>query len=206
MAVVRELVTVLATQFDSKGVVQYEAAVNRVKELAISVGKVLGIAFSIQKIGVAYTTVAETFREFLQASRESKISQEELLKATENVFKASAVDRISGEQQERLFQILKRIDFMGKASPRMIGMLGQVSASTLKLLENYFHTNLEGLRELAKQGKLTFEEIVTALGRASPELEDKFAKLPWTISRAWRQLRNDIVAFAAEFLKSTRLT
>src|SRR6266576_2039432 len=95
MAVVRELVTVLATQFDSKGVVQYEAAVNRVKELAISVGKVLGIAFSIEKIA-----------EFVDGVIESGQEINKIRKQIENI--ARPMDNVN-EAMGKTFEIAQKI-------------------------------------------------------------------------------------------------
>lgn len=50
MAVVRELVTLLGTEVDPKGFHEYERGIERVKALAINAGKLIGIAFSIDKI------------------------------------------------------------------------------------------------------------------------------------------------------------
>src|SRR6185436_18233480 len=60
-------------------------------------------------IGVEYSKVADTFRDFLQNTREGKLSQEQLLQATENVFKALKVDKASSEQPERMFHLIERI-------------------------------------------------------------------------------------------------
>jgi hypothetical protein len=251
LAVVRELITILGTEFDPKGVQEYERGIGRIKDIALEAAGAIGIVFSVEKIGefidgllesgaeikkiraqienvarpmddvnaamdrtfdiaqeigVAYTGVADTFREFLQSSKDAKISQEELLGVTENVFKALKVDRATQEQQDRLFAIINRVDVIGKASPRMIGMLQNTSISSLRLLEQYFKTDEDGLRALAKAGKITFEEFTKALGTVSPDLEAKFAKVPWTVGRAWIYARNQLVLAAAEFLKVTRLS
>jgi hypothetical protein len=251
LAIVRELITVLGTEFSDKGLRDYEHGIERVKEIALGAASAIGIAFSIDKIsefidgliesgqevmkiraqianiarpmddvneamsrtfdiaqniGATYTEVADTFREFLQSSKEANVSQEELLATTENVYKALKVDRASSEQQQHLFAIINRIDVIGKASPRMIGMIANTSRSALNMLEGYFKTNEEGLRALAKSGKITFEELTKALSRVSPELEEKFAKVPWSIGRAWTYARNQMVLGAAEFLKVTRLS
>jgi hypothetical protein len=251
LAVVRELVTILGTEFDSKGLKEYEAGINHVKELALGLAGALGIAFSVEKItefvqgifdsgqeiikiraqltglarpmddvnaamdrtfeiaqnvGAEYTKVADTYKEFLQASQDSKISQEGLLQVTENIYKAARVDRSSQEQIESLFHILGRVEVMGKASPRFIGMIGRASISSLRLLEDYFKTDEEGLRALSKSGKITFDELTKALSEKNDKLEASFAKVPWTIGRAFTYARNQMVMAAAEFLKITRLS
>jgi hypothetical protein len=251
LAVVRELITILGTEFDPKGVQEYERGIGRIKDIALEAAGAIGIVFSVEKIGefidgllesgneikkiraqienvarplddvnaamdrtfdiaqnigIAYTGVADTFRDLLQSSKDAKVSQEELLDATENIYKALKVDRASQEQTDRLFAIINRIDVIGKASPRMIGMLQNTSISSMRLLESYFHTNEEGLRALAKTGKITFDEFVKAMGTMTPELQEKFGKIPWTIGRAWIYTRNQMVLAAAEFLKVTRLS
>jgi len=157
-------------------------------------------------IGVEYSKVADTFRDFLQNTREGKLSQEQLLQATENVFKALKVDKASSEQTERMFHLIERIDVMGKASPRMIGMLQNVSQTALTILEKYFNTNEDGLRELAKDGKITAEIFMEALARPNAELEERFSKVPYTIGRAFTYARNQITPLIAELLKTTRVS
>jgi len=251
MAVVRELVTVLATQFDSKGVQQYESAIQRIKTTAAGLAGALGIAFGAEKIyefvegliatgkeigkiqrqienvarpaddvaaamertyeiaqsiGVEYTKVADTFRDFLQDAQDSVLTQEELLTATSNLFKAMRVDRLDAEGEARLGAILQRIDVMGKASPRMIGMLQNTSMSTLRLLMDYFKTNEDGLRQLAKDGKITYDEIMKALSTGNAELEDRFSKLPWTLGRAWNVAYNAMAKGVASFVKETKIS
>ncbi len=157
-------------------------------------------------VGVEYSKVADTFRDFLQNTREGKLSQEQLLQATENVFKALKVDKASSEQTERMFHLIERIDVMGKASPRMIGMLQNVSQTALTILEKYFNTNEDGLRELAKDGKITAEIFMEALARPNAELEERFSKVPYTIGRAFTYARNQITPLIAELLKTTRVS
>jgi len=157
-------------------------------------------------LGVEYAKVADTFREFLQNSREGKLSQEDLLRATENVYKALRVDKASEEQSQRMFALIERIDVMGKASPRMIGMLQNASQSALVLLEEYFKTDEDGLRALAKEGKITAEVFMQALARPSEALNERFSKAPYTIGRAFAYARNQITPLIAELLKTTRVS
>jgi hypothetical protein len=251
LAIVRELVTILGTELNDKGIKDYEHGIERIKEIALGAASAIGIAFSVEKIsefiegildsgkeinkiraqianiarpmddvneamsrtfdiaqeiGVAYTGVADTFRDFLQSSRDSTISQEELLAVTENLYKATKADRLSAENQSQLMSIIRRVDVIGKASPRIIGMLQNTSISALNLLRDYFHTDEEGLRALAKAGKITFEEFTKALGKTNAELNAKFAALPWTFGRGWEYARNQMVYAASEFIKVTRLS
>ena len=50
MAVVRELITVLGASVDQAGFKQYETGIERLKSLALSIGKAFGLAFSADKI------------------------------------------------------------------------------------------------------------------------------------------------------------
>lgn len=139
-----------------------------------------------QKLGVSYEGIVHTFRNFLEMSNESKISQDKLLKATENTQKALMVDRVSAEGKEQFYSIIERIEIMGKASPRMIGQLGNISKAALSMLKEHFKTDEDGLRKLAKAGKITADVMLEAFSKTNNNIEERFNKLPWTIERAWQ--------------------
>jgi tape measure domain-containing protein len=63
VAIVRELVTVLGTEFDSSGLKQYEAGMGRVKEMALGLAGAMGIAFSAEKIFEFADGLIETGKE-----------------------------------------------------------------------------------------------------------------------------------------------
>src|SRR6516165_7076068 len=72
-----------------------------------------------QETGVAYTDILDTYKELLNVSQETKVSQDELLASTENIYKATKIDRATTEQTKELFQTLNRIFAMGTARPMM---------------------------------------------------------------------------------------
>jgi hypothetical protein len=252
LAVVRELVTILGTEFNDKGLKDYEHGIARVKEIALGAAAAIGIAFSVEKIaefidgliesggeinkiraqltniargpmddvneamertfdiaqktGAEYTKVADTYRDFLQSSKDSNISQEALLGTTENLYKAIRADRLDPAQQEHLFSIIQRADVMGKVSPRMIGMLQNTSISSLNLLSQYYGKNEEELRAFAKSGKFTFEELTKALSATNEDLNKKVGAMGYSLGKGFEYARNEMVYAAAEFLRITRFS
>ena len=160
-----------------------------------------------QETGVAYTDILDTYKELLNVSQETKVSQDELLASTENIYKATKIDRATTEQTKELFQTLNRIFAMGTARPMMIGRIERISPTTLKMLEEHFKvTGIDQLRALAKAHQIHTEDIVKALSKMSPEMQRRFEQVPWTIGRGWEYMRNELVYPMAEFLKLARIT
>ena len=251
MAVVRELITVLGASVDQTGFHQYETGIARIKGLALSLGKMLGVGFGVDKIiefadglvdagkeinklrlqlnlvarpmddmddaqkrvfetaqnlRVAYKDVLETFKQFSTEMRETKIPQDEILKTTENIYKALRVERADPEKIQEVMSVFERTFKRGAMRSVGVGQLFGLSPEIFKMLETAFKTDEEGLRALAKAGRITAEEITKAFGQTNKELDEKFAKVPVKIGDAFKVIYNDLVAVTAQIYKMTEMS
>jgi hypothetical protein len=252
MAVVRELVTVLAYKVDESGLAQYEAGFKQIKSMVLGLATTMGIALSagavvsyiedlvdsgmelkklrsqlenmarpiddINKamdrageialeVGAPYQKIVETFKDFLQNSQDSTTTQEELLAAVENTQKAFRVDKVGKEEQDRFYALLERSDIIGKVTPRIIGMIKNTSLSAFSMLEQYYGKNEDGLREMAKDGKITAEDMYKAFKTPTKLLEERFAKLPVTVGVAFTNIRTLIMRNLVEpLVRSQKLS
>jgi tape measure domain-containing protein len=246
LAIVRELITLLGTEFDPKGIEQYERGVSRVKELAVGLGKVIGIAFSVDKIlefadgivdtskevnrlmrqlraiarpfddidaaqkgifetaqllGLEYKDVLHTFKEFYNEMTETNIPQQEILNTTENIYKALQIGAASAEEMTQTMELFNRSFRRGSFRSVGIGQLHDLAPIAFRTLAEYYKTDEKGLRERAKAGKVTADDIVAAFGQANEKLDAEYAKLPQKLNRVFARIRNDIVNVTSQIYK-----
>ncbi len=159
-----------------------------------------------QELGVAYKDVFETFKQFSTEMRETKIPQDQILQTTRNLYEAIRVERTSPEKTAQIMEIFERTFKRGAMRSVGVGQLFGLSPEIFSMLEKAFNTNEEGLRDLAKEGKITAEAIVQAFGVANKELDDKFAKVPIKIGQAFQIIYNDLVNVTAQIYKMTEMS
>jgi tape measure domain-containing protein len=248
LAIIRELITVLGTEFDPKGVQQYEKGIARVKELTTALAATLGLVFSVdkiiefadglvtagkevnrltaqlkaiarpmddmneaqqqifetaQRVGVSYKETLGTFREFYGAMKDSKASQDEIVTTTENIYKALRVGRASAEEMNAAMETLSRSFRRGAFRSVALGALEQQAPIVLEMLQEHFKTNMQGLRDLAKQGKITADVLTEVFGHTNAELDEKFSKVPVKLNIVFTRIYNDLVNVTAQIYKLT---
>lgn len=156
-----------------------------------------GIYDIAQKLGVEYKDAAETMRSFLIESQNSKRSQEELLRATENVHKALVVSKASAEQVAEAHATIDRALRLGSLRQRGLGTLLSVAPELVEL----FGKPRAELEKLAKSGKLTADMMIEAFGRSNAALEKQFEKMPVTLFQVFTKIRNELAYAAAQIWK-----
>lgn len=152
---------------------------------------------------VAYGDVADTFKEMLRESQELGISQEGVLKATENIYKAFRVERLGGTEQKEVLNTLNMVFRRGGLkSERAVNTLYDQSTELMKvLMEAFNQTTVTGMVDLAKKGKLTTDAIVEALSRNNNRLNADFAKAPVKLGQALTDIYSRLTVAAAKLWK-----
>ena len=163
-----------------------------------------------QRTGNEYTHILDTYREFANESQESKVTQDQLLGTVENLYKAFRVGKLdAGKQAEVLNSInlgfrrgaigIRQWGAIADEAPDLVnaiiegmGGLGKVSRQTLF--------------EMAKNGKLTADVIINALGKSLTTLNKDFAKTPLTIARAFTIVWNRFAKLSSEIWKVQEVT
>ena len=163
-----------------------------------------------QRTGNEYTHILDTYREFANESQESKVTQDQLLGTVENLYKAFRVGKLdAGKQAEVLNSInlgfrrgaigIRQWGAIADEAPDLVnaiiegmGGLGKVSRQTLF--------------EMAKNGKLTADVIINALGKNLTTLNKDFAKTPLTIARAFTIVWNRFAKLSSEIWKVQEVT
>jgi tape measure domain-containing protein len=246
MAIVRELTTLLDFQLDASGVAKYEAAANKIKGIAVGIGKLFGIVFAATKVyetvdalihagkeanilvyqltrmaragddinevqkqlfqtaqdtGIEYTQTLETYKEFLNESKELNVSQDQLLKTTSNIFKALRLGAASPEAIHATMATFERSFRMGRMGRRQFGMLTDQAPELVNALSDALGKTREQLDEMAKDGDLTAKVLIDGLGRVLPKLDKDFAARPRKLGEAFNYAWNAAVKLSMQLWK-----
>jgi tape measure domain-containing protein len=156
-----------------------------------------------QELGVAYKDVLGTYKEFQNEMKATNVPQEQVLKTTENIYKALQVGRASAEDMNQTMELFSRSFRRGGMRSMGVGMLSDIAPVAFDTLKAYFKTNEEGLRDLAKHGKITAEAIVAAFGSANADLDKQFALVPQKLGKVFTRIYNDLVNVTAQIYKLT---
>jgi hypothetical protein len=161
-----------------------------------------------QKTGTSWEDVLGTYKELLNVSQDTKTSQDQLLSSTENIYKAAKIDKSSKEETEQLFSTFNRIFAGGTARPMTIGRIERLSPTVYKMIQEYYESLGKGgnLRELAKAKQIKSEDLIKALGTFTPEMEERFNKVPWAFGRAMTYAYNELAKLMAAFIKAGKIS
>lgn len=193
----------------------YTNAQNRIRtvtdsniQLEVVMDKVFDTA---QKTGVALNTVVNVYQRVASGAKSLGLSQQQFLDITQGIVEAGA---LSGSSTQKLnFGLQEIANAMGQASIKgreMRAVLNDVPAVAQAIVAQLNRTNpglnatTASLKELATQGKLTPKLIADAFsGVGLDAINDKFAHLQPTISRAFQTLRTDLVKLIGDFNTSS---
>lgn len=169
--------------------------------------KVQGALFQIsQRTRVGYESTIEIFTRLARATKNTSITQADMLKVTESLNKAVIVSGATSiEASNALIQLSQ-----GLASNRLGGeelrsvmeqipRVGQMIADGLGVTIGKF-------REMSKAGELTAEVVTKALLKQSATIDEEFSKIPMTIGQAWTKITNTVGKAINETNKYTGAT
>lgn len=153
-----------------------------------------------QKTGTEYTDVVEMSKGILVAGKEQKISFEDSTNAVSNMVLALKTGKASAQDTAEAVGSLEMGLRMGKIGPRTIGRL--INAPGLgQFLADQMGISIDQAR--ARLKKMSVKDLIETLGKPSDTLNAKVAKLPFTISRAFAMIKNDLTEAAAAIMKLT---
>ena len=164
-----------------------------------------------QRLGLSYKDVLSTFKEMYNELRGTTVPIGDIEFATENIYKGLRIGRASAEEMHSVMELLNRsfrrggirgmgVGALQDLAPRVFDILGQ------KLVGGDRSKWEEGLRSLAKQGKLTAEVLIDAFKGANKQLDDEFRALPQKLGTTFTIIYNDLVDLSAEFQKLASLS
>lgn len=147
----------------------------------------------------SFTETATLYTRLYSSTRELNVSQEQLLAVTDAINKSYIISGASAQEAagstRQLAQALASGAFRGdefnsvaEQSPRLMQALADETGKTIG-----------ELRELAAEGKLTSEVLITALVNQSSVIKSEFGVLSPTIAQAGTVMNNNLKALIGTF-------
>lgn len=157
-----------------------------------------------------FESVVETYQRAANATKTLGLSQNEVLKITENLNKAAALSGASGAEAKRgLIQFSQGLAANTLQGRDLRSVLEQVPVLADVIADHFTKTSGKivtafQLKGIAAQGKLAAKDLAQALLEPNARL-DKFIQLVPTLSQGFESLRTRVIQFAGAFDKSTGL-
>ena len=161
-------------------------------ELNTAMNDTFGIA---QKTAATWDLVAMVYQRFADNADRLGISMKQTAALTETVSKAISVSGGSAASAEAALMQFGQALASGVLRGEEFNSIAEQAPGLLKAIAMGMDTNIGSLRAMAAEGKITGDELVKALSKAKPYIDDLFNKTDFTIAQSFTQLSNEITKF-----------
>lgn len=219
MVRVRNLGLFLASGFGVQGVIEmadtYKLVRARLEIVTDSVEELSTRQAQLNRISnvtrTAYKDNAALFVKLAQAGEAYGVSQAKSLTVTENVAKAMKISGASTSEARAATQQLAQAFASGRIQGDELRSVLENSPRIAKALStelSHLGVNLGNIRDMASEGKIGINELVTALGGANitKELAEEFERIPLTVGDAITVAKNKIMDSIGRFDEATGAT
>lgn len=158
---------------------------------------------SANRTYASYEATADLYASLARSTQQLGLSQRQLLTITETINQAIA---ISGTEASTAANGLRQLG-QGLASGTLRGdELNSVLENMPRLataIATGMGVTVGQLRKLGAEGKITADNITSALLKAGPEVQAEFARINPTISNTFQVLENNVVKFIGQLNTGT---
>lgn len=148
-----------------------------------------------QKTASSWDSVAMVYQRFADNADRLGISMKQTAALTETVSKAISVSGGSAASAEAALMQFGQALASGVLRGEEFNSIAEQAPGLLKAIAMGMDTNVGSLRAMAAEGKITGDELVKALSKAKPYIDDLFNKTDFTIAQSFTQLSNEITKF-----------
>lgn len=148
-----------------------------------------------QKTASSWDSVAMVYQRFADNADRLGISMKQTAALTETVSKAISVSGGSAASAEAALMQFGQALASGVLRGEEFNSIVEQAPGLLKAIAFGLNTNVGSLRAMAAEGKITGDELVKALSKAKPYIDDLFNKTDFTIAQSFTQLSNEITKF-----------
>lgn len=148
-----------------------------------------------QKTASSWDSVAMVYQRFADNADRLGISMKQTAALTETVSKAISVSGGSAASAEAALMQFGQALASGVLRGEEFNSIAEQAPGLLKAIAMGMDTNIGSLRAMAAEGKITGDELVKALSKAKPYIDDLFNKTDFTIAQSFTQLSNEITKF-----------
>ena len=177
----------------------YTGLQNRLKLVTESqeqLNQAMGDTFTIaQKTASSWDSTAMVYQRFADNADRLGISMKQTAALTETVSKAISVSGGSAASAEAALMQFGQALASGVLRGEEFNSIAEQAPGLLKAIAMGMDTNVGSLRAMAAEGKITGDELVKALSKAKPYIDDLFNKTDFTIAQSFTQLSNEITKF-----------
>ncbi|WP_291390791.1 tape measure protein [Acinetobacter sp.] len=164
-------------------------------ELNTAMNDTFGIA---QKTAATWDSVAMVYQRFADNADRLGISMKQTAALTETVSKAISVSGGSAASAEAALMQFGQALASGVLRGEEFNSIAEQAPGLLKAIAMGMDTDIGSLRAMAAEGKITGDELVKALSKAKPYIDDLFNKTDFTIAQSFTQLSNEVTKFVGE--------
>lgn len=187
----------------------YQALENRLRSVSSSqaelnalMGKTHGIA---DRTRSDWSTTGEAFVRLTKSTRDLGLSQDQTLRLTETLAKATKLQGASSTEASAAMLQLSQALQSGVLQGDEFRTLAETMPDLLDKIAASMGKPRSELKKLASEGQITSATIVKALQDAGPEVDAAFDRMKPTVGDAWTKFKNDATATAGELLKNSNV-
>lgn len=177
----------------------YTGMQNRLKLVTESqeqLNQAMGDTFAIaQKTASSWDSTAMVYQRFADNADRLGISMKQTAALTETVSKAISISGGSAASAEAALMQFGQALASGVLRGEEFNSIAEQAPGLLKAIAMGMNTNVGSLRAMAAEGKITGDELVKALSKAKPYIDDLFNKTDFTIAQSLTQLSNEVTKF-----------
>lgn len=148
-----------------------------------------------QKTASSWDSTAMVYQRFADNADRLGISMKQTAALTETVSKAISVSGGSAASAEAALMQFGQALASGVLRGEEFNSIAEQAPGLLKAIAMGMDTNIGSLRAMAAEGKITGDELVKALSKAKPYIDDLFNKTDFTIAQSFTQLSNEVTKF-----------
>lgn len=150
-----------------------------------------------KETGTSFEATADLYSKVQRSSERLGLSQEQVLKITEQVNKAFvAGGAAAGEQASGILQLGQALG-SGVLQGDELKSLRENAPLLAQAIADEFKTTIAGLKELGAQGELTSDRVAKAILNANG-IQEQFARTTRTVAQAMENLRTEFTRYIAE--------
>lgn len=156
------------------------------------------------RVGLEQTT--DLFGSLSRSTESLGVSQEQVLRVTETINKALVVSGTSAQGAQAALVQLGQGFAAGALRGEELNSVLEQAPRLARAIADGLGVPLGKLRELGQQGKLTGEQVFTALTKSAEGINKEFARMPVTVAQATTQAANSWTVLVGAIDEATGAT
>lgn len=156
-----------------------------------------------QRTRTAYTAVADLYAKVAMNADRLGMSQEAILGLTETISMATQISGVAAETGANSIRQLLQGLGKGRLDGDELRSVLENNLRLAKAIADGLGVSVGQLRQMGKEGKLTAQEVVSALQEQAPKIAEEFARMTPTIGSAFTVFGNAMTKFIGETFVAT---